>query len=76
MLLAGAANVLALFRVVQSMPPRDKVLTIAFAVCAAFTVGDHLAFTANFQLTMVVPLVLGKLASGINGGRPFPGRRG
>jgi ethanolamine transporter len=66
-LLAGAANVLALFRVVQAMPPRDKVLTIAFAVCAAFTIGDHLAFTANFQPNMVAALVLGKLAGGVIG---------
>ncbi len=47
-LLAAAANILALFRVVRFMLPRDKVLTIAFAVCAAFTFGDHLAFSANF----------------------------
>ncbi|MBB4930515.1 ethanolamine transporter [Lipingzhangella halophila] len=66
-LLAGAANVLALFRVVQAMPPRDKVLTIAFAVCAAFTIGDHLAFTANFQPNMVASLFLGKLAGGVIG---------
>ncbi len=66
-LLAGVANVLALFRVVQTMPPRDKVLTMAFAVCAAFTIGDHLAFTANFQPNMVASLVLGKLAGGVIG---------
>ncbi len=66
-LLAAAANILALFRVVRFMPPRDKVLTIAFAVCAAFTFGDHLAFSANFQPNMVFPLIVGKLVGGVIG---------
>jgi ethanolamine transporter len=47
------------------MPPRDKVLCISFAVCAAFLLGDHLAFTANFQPNMILPLIIGKLAAGI-----------
>lgn len=63
--LAAAANILALFRVVPLMPPKDKVLTIAFAVCAAFTFGDHLAFSANFQPNMVFPFIVGKLAGGV-----------
>lgn len=66
-LLAGAANILALFRIITLMPPRDKVLTIAFAVCAAFTFGDHLAFSANFQPNMVFALIIGKLAGGVIG---------
>ena len=64
-LLAAAANVLALFRLIRHMPPKDKVLCIAFAVCSAFLVGDHLAFTANFQPNLILPLVLGKLAGGV-----------
>ncbi len=66
-LLAGSANILALFRVIALMPARDKVVTIAFAVCAAFTFGDHLAFSANFQPNIVAPLILGKLAGGVVG---------
>lgn len=66
-ILAAAANILALFRVVKFMPPRDKVLAIAFAVCAAFTFGDHLAFSANFQPNMVFPLIVGKLTGGVIG---------
>ncbi|MDO4232937.1 MAG: ethanolamine utilization protein EutH [Lautropia sp.] len=64
-ILAGSANILALFRLIPRMPKRDQVLIIAFSVCAAFTFGDHLAFMANFQPNMVVPLVIGKLAGGI-----------
>lgn len=63
--LAAAANILALFRIVSKMPPKEKVLTIAFAVCSAFLVGDHLAFTANFQPGMIVAMLGGKLTGGI-----------
>lgn len=66
-LLAAAANVLAMFRLVKDMPPRDKVLVISFAVCGAFMFGDHLAFSANFQPTIILPLLLGKLVGGIAG---------
>jgi len=63
-ILAGAANILALFRLIREMPARDKVICIAFAVTAAFTFGDHLAFTANFQPTMILPIMIGKLLGG------------
>lgn len=66
-LLAAAANILAMYRLVEMMKPRDKVLAIAFAVCAAFSFGDHLAFSANFQPTMILPLLLGKLGGGAAG---------
>ena len=66
-LLASVANILAMFRLVRDMRPRDKVLNIAFAVCAAFLFGDHLAFTANFQPTLIVMVMLGKLGGGVAG---------
>lgn len=66
-LLAASANVLAMFRLIKDMPPRDKTLVIAFAVCGAFMFGDHLAFSANFQPTIILPLLLGKLSGGIAG---------
>ncbi|WP_169250883.1 ethanolamine utilization protein EutH [Brevibacterium sp. 'Marine'] len=66
-ILAGAANVLALFRIIPLMPARDKVVAIAFAVCAAFTFGDHLAFSANFQPNMVAAIIVGKLIGGVVG---------
>jgi ethanolamine transporter len=66
-LLASTANILAMFRLVREMRPKDKVLNIAFAVCAAFLFGDHLAFTANFQPTLIVAVMLGKLGGGVAG---------
>jgi ethanolamine transporter len=64
-LLATVANILAMFRLVKSMPPKDKVINISFAVCAAFLFGDHLSFTANFQPTMILPIMLGKIGGGV-----------
>ena len=66
-LLATVANILAMFRLVKDMRPKDKVLVIAFAVCSAFLFGDHLAFTANFQPTLVLPIMVGKLIGGLCG---------
>ena len=63
-ILASMANILAMFRLVREMRPKDKVLNIAFAVCAAFLFGDHLAFTANFQPNLILPILAGKLAGG------------
>ncbi len=64
-LLAGSANVLALLGMIKDMRARDKVLCISYGVCAAFLFGDHLSFTANFQPSLIVPVLLGKLAAGI-----------
>ena len=64
-LLAASANVLALLSMVKDLKARDKVICMAFAVCCAFLFGDHLSFTANFQPSLIVPLLLGKLAAGI-----------
>jgi ethanolamine transporter len=64
-ILATMANILAMFSLVRYMRPKDKVINIAFAVCAAFLLGDHLSFTANFQPTIILPVIIGKLSAGI-----------
>ncbi|OQY23019.1 MAG: ethanolamine utilization protein EutH [Desulfobacteraceae bacterium 4572_35.2] len=66
-ILAAAANILAMFRLIGDMRAKDKVLCIAFSVCAAFMFGDHLAFTANFQPTLIAPVMLGKFIGGTTG---------
>ena len=45
------------------MKPEDKVRTLAFSVCGAFLLGDHLAFTANYQPALILPVLLGKAAA-------------
>ena len=64
-ILASMANILAMFRLVREMRPQDKVLNIAFSVCAAFLFGDHLSFTANFQPNLIPAVILGKLGGGV-----------
>jgi len=66
-ILAAAANVLALLAFVKDIKARDKVICIAFAVCCAFLFGDHLSFTANFQPSLIVPVLAGKVVGGVCG---------
>jgi len=40
-------------------------LCVALGVCAQATIGDHLAFTANFQPTLIMPILLAKLFGGL-----------
>lgn len=63
-ILAATANVLALFAIVKDLKPEDKVKCIAYSVCCAFLIGDHLAFAANFQPTLILPIMVGKLCGG------------
>lgn len=63
--IATIANILAMLKLVRDMPPKDKVLNIAFGVCAAFLLGDHLSYSANFQPTLIPAVLIGKLSGGI-----------
>ena len=65
-LIASLANSIATFGLVKNMDSRGKVVNIAFAVSAAFVLGDHLGFTAGFAPQMLLPMILGKLAGGIS----------
>lgn len=64
-IIATIANILAMFKLVKDMPPKDKVINIAFGVCAAFLLGDHLSYTANFQPTLIPAVLVGKLSAGV-----------
>ncbi|MCS2147436.1 ethanolamine utilization protein EutH [Scandinavium manionii] len=59
------ANIIAVYHLFPSMRARDKVLCIAFGICAQATLGDHLAFTANFQPSLVIPVMAGKFTAGL-----------
>jgi ethanolamine transporter len=63
-ILAATANVLALFAIVKDLKPDDKVKCIAYSVCCSFLIGDHLAFSANFQPSLIFPVMVGKLCGG------------
>ncbi|MBB2481634.1 ethanolamine utilization protein EutH [Bacillus sp. APMAM] len=64
-LLAASANILAMFNLIKHMKPKDKVICISFSVTSAYLFGDHLAFTANFQPNMILPVMVGKLSGGV-----------
>ena len=66
-MLATMANGVALFNMVGDMKPADKVLCIAFTVCAGYSLGDWIAFNVNFQPNLVVPLFIGQFCGGIIG---------
>lgn len=65
-IVASLANSIPMFQMVKDMDPKGKVINFAFAVSAAFVFGDHLGFTAGFNSTMIVPMIVGKLVSGIS----------
>jgi len=64
-LIASLANNIPMFSMFKEMDNRGKVINVAFAVCAAFVLGDHLGFTAGVNHEMIVPVIIGKLIGGI-----------
>ncbi|MBO5883121.1 MAG: ethanolamine utilization protein EutH [Clostridia bacterium] len=65
-LLTSLASSIPTFGLVEKMAPRGIVINMAFAVSAAFALGDHLAFTAMFAPPYAAAVVVGKLISGIS----------
>ncbi len=65
-IVASLANSIPMFQMVKDMDAKGKIINFAFAVSAAFVFGDHLGFTAGFNSTMIVPMIVGKLVSGIS----------
>lgn len=64
-MVATLANNIPMFQLMKDMDPRGKVLNSAFAVSAAFVLGDHLGFTAGVERSMIAPMMAGKLTAGI-----------
>ena len=65
-LLTTLASSIPTFGLVEKMSPRGIVINMAFAVSAAFALGDHLAFTAMFAPSYAPAVVVGKIVSGIS----------
>ncbi len=53
------------FGVMDKMNPKGVVLNSAFAVSASFVFGSHLAFTMAFDSNYILPMIVGKLISGV-----------
>lgn len=65
-MIATLANNIPMFSMMNRMDNRGKVINCAFAVSAAFALGDHLGFVAGIGVsTMIFPMIVGKLVGGI-----------
>ncbi len=53
------------FDAVDEMDKKGVVLNSAFAVSAAFVFVDHFAFTMSYNESFVLPMIAGKLISGV-----------
>ncbi len=81
-MVACLANNIPLFGMLRSMEGHDKVVSVAFSVCASFALGDHLGFAAAQCHAAAGPMITGKLAGGMTAiviarllqktGRPAP----
>lgn len=61
-LLTSMVNSVPTFSSMKDMDERGAVINSAFAVCGSFVIGDHLAFTASTDISLIGPLLAGKLA--------------
>jgi ethanolamine transporter len=65
-LLLTITNSVPMFMKVKEMDARGKMINMAFAVSASFMIAGNLGFVARVDESMIVPVVLGKLAGGIS----------
>lgn len=66
-LVATLANNIPMFGLFKDMNARGKVLNAAFQVAAAFSIADHLGFTAANAPELIGPMIAGKLVAGVLG---------
>lgn len=65
-LIASLANAIPMFGIMHEMNERGKILNGAFAVSGAFIFGDHLAFTASVEPSLIVPVIIAKASAAIS----------
>jgi ethanolamine transporter len=64
-MIATLANAIPMLTMLKDMNPKGRIINIAFAVSAAFVLGDHLGFTAGVEKEMIFPMMVGKFTGGI-----------
>lgn len=65
-MIATLANNIPMFSMMNKMDNRGKIINCAFAVSAAFALGDHLGFVAGVGVSdMIFPMIIGKLVGGV-----------
>ena len=61
---ASLATNATTFEMMNTMDKKGIVMNAAFAISGAFTFASHLAFTMAFNMSMIVPVIVGKLVAG------------
>lgn len=63
--ISSLAHSIPMFKKLHELDEKGKLMNIAFSVSGAFVLGGHLGFTAALEPQMVIPMMIGKLSSGI-----------
>lgn len=63
--LLSMANNMAMFTPFDKTKEKEQILNVAFAVCATFVIGDHLAFAAANAPQAIAPMMAVKIVSAI-----------
>jgi ethanolamine transporter len=66
-MIACLANNIPMFGMIKDMDEKGKIYSVAFSVCSAFALGDHLGFAASVDATAIFPMIAGKIAGGVVG---------
>lgn len=64
-LITSLANSIPVFSMIKDMDKKGRIMNMAFGVSGAYAFGDHLAFVLSFDRNFAVPMVIGKLISGV-----------
>lgn len=64
-MIACLANNIPMFGMMKDMDEQGKVLSVAFAVCASFALGDHLGYASAQDQSVVFPMIIGKILGGV-----------
>ena len=68
-IISSLANNIPMFNMMKNMDSKSKIINSAFTVSAAFTFGDHMAFTTGYSngeyIYMIFPMIVAKLVGGI-----------
>ncbi len=59
----GFANIMPILGSCNRMSPSGVVVALAFSVSGSCTFGDHLGFIASVDKSMIVPMIVSKLAA-------------
>lgn len=66
-LLLSSANNIAMFSLLDNMKEKEVVINVAYSVGAAFIIGDHLAFVAANDASMIGTVMISKFVAGVLG---------